>query len=81
MPKAVRLTQRARGHFKIAKGGRNHTREAITRLTLASHDRLPEVERQGPHGPGQPCLNANDALDSLERCCKDSFQRFLTRGG
>eukprot|EP00969_Alexandrium_andersonii_P142170 6285556-Alexandrium_andersonii.AAC.1 len=35
---AVRLTQWARGRFKIAKGGRNHMLEAIIRLTLASHE-------------------------------------------
>eukprot|EP00969_Alexandrium_andersonii_P100372 4427840-Alexandrium_andersonii.AAC.1 len=57
---AVRLTQWARGHFKIAKGGRNKMREAIIRLTLASHDRLLETGQQGPAGPGQPELNAND---------------------
>eukprot|EP00969_Alexandrium_andersonii_P218001 9628806-Alexandrium_andersonii.AAC.1 len=78
---AVRLTQWARGHFKIAKGGRNKMREAIIRPTLASHDRLLEAGQQGPPGPGMPELNANDVLASLEQSCKSSNQQFLTPGG
>eukprot|EP00969_Alexandrium_andersonii_P005992 260071-Alexandrium_andersonii.AAC.1 len=78
---AVRLTQWARGHFKIAKGGRNKMRGAVIRLTLASHDRLLETGQQGPPGPGKPELNANDVLNSLEQSCKSSNQQFLTPDG
>eukprot|EP00969_Alexandrium_andersonii_P167556 7406757-Alexandrium_andersonii.AAC.1 len=56
-------------------------REAIIRLTLASHDRLLEAGQQGPPGPGKPELNANDVLASLEQSCRSSNQQFLTPGG
>eukprot|EP00969_Alexandrium_andersonii_P184503 8151182-Alexandrium_andersonii.AAC.1 len=78
---AIRLTHWARGHFKIAKGGRDKMREAIIRLTLASLDRLVEQGQQGPVGPGQPELDANDVLHELGKSCKSSNQPFLTPGG
>eukprot|EP00969_Alexandrium_andersonii_P230964 10200130-Alexandrium_andersonii.AAC.1 len=78
---AIRLTHWARGHLKITKSGREKMRGAIIRLTLASHERLIGLGQQGPVGPGQPELNANDVLNELERSCKSSNQQFLTPGG
>eukprot|EP00969_Alexandrium_andersonii_P092937 4102440-Alexandrium_andersonii.AAC.1 len=56
-------------------------REAIIRLTLASHESLVGLGQQGPAGPGQPELNANDVLNELVQSCESSNQQFLTPGG
>eukprot|EP00969_Alexandrium_andersonii_P227311 10038912-Alexandrium_andersonii.AAC.1 len=51
MAMAIRLTQWARGHLKTTKTGREKMREAIIRLTLASHESFVGLGQQGPVGP------------------------------
>eukprot|EP00969_Alexandrium_andersonii_P185482 8195978-Alexandrium_andersonii.AAC.1 len=78
---ALKLSQWARGNFKIARGGKEQMREAITRPTFAAYAAVAEEAGRGPYGPSRTVLDPESTMSALLRSCRESCHHSLQPGG